>query len=306
MPSTKRRTPVSSRRTVGYMSGAQRRKLNKKRWADYQSDVLKTTARRLAKLEKQTAAMTQQTSYIVMDNNFIIDPPHPDVRILPWNLSSFSDWDPIFGSDAQVSSFQPRATIKNYKIDLQFSIQDPTKALPKLTIQTFIVKLHPETAVQLLHETQELGGLAGRTNGLYYQSFQNDKNMQGLITLNPKYFKVIDEKRTVLMNTNLKDVAVGATGDDQPQFTQSSLQYKTDTLSLSCNDHIYNPTGSSGGQGTQNWSMLDNEKVEPRDRVYMLMYASGYRSHVDLPGTQEPNSVSCQAKVVAVAETIAS
>ena len=268
-------------------------------------DLEALVARNTAAVKKLKAQALQTTSYQVLAQNLLLKPPNAIVRISSvTNLASFADWTPLFGSNAQISSFQPRATIKQYDITLNLSLQEPTKALPKVNVQIFLFRLKKETGLQLIEDTTNLTSWDGATNGQYYQSSLNDKLNQGPLTLNPKYFDVIQEKTVTMCNNVFKVIP---SNSDAPSLVTTSTrgQYEQVIMSHKCNDRIYNPTGSADQQAQQHWKNITSDKVELEDRVYLMFYCSGYNNLNLLPGSQESNAVKVHTSVIATAQTVA-
>lgn len=277
---------------------------NNKKRMKRDHDLMIKNARAIAKLSRRTL---QRTSYQAISSNILLYPPSGTVQVDDkiFNLASFVDWDPLFGSNAQISSFQPRATIKEYQVNLNLSIQLPDKALPKQQVQIFLFRLKKETARQLLEDTTNLTIWDGQTNGEYYQSTVNDAQNQGPITLNPKYFTVVQEKRVTMVNT-VRKLVVPGDSDTPTMFDNIRGQFEQVYMTVKCNDQIYNPSGSADPQATQHWKQLPSDKVEHSDRLYMMFYTSGYNSLINVPGGTVGNAVTVNASVIAVAETIAS
>lgn len=293
---TKGRTK-SRRSAPGYLSGAARRKKNKAR------DAAALAVKNAREIRLLKASTMQKTSYQVLGGELQLLPPHATVRVSSvTNLASYSAWAPLFGSNAQVSSFQPRACVKQYRAEMKLSIQDTTKALPKCEVQVIFFRLKKETGTQLMVDTTNMTNLDGKTNGQYYQASLNDGGNMGPVTLNPKYFNIIADKRVTMCNTTDKVVSTTAQ-NDSPNLFDVKNQFETIYFDHKCNDKVYNPSGSADQQAAQHWKNITSDKVELHDRLYMITFCSGYNSTVIIAGSQEPNGVKMHCKVLAQVET---
>lgn len=292
----RRRGPVYTPYRKG-ISGAQQRK---RKTASVERARL---ARRLRQLETRSF---QKTTYVVQEANKLLLPPAGTVRVSAniLNLTSPNSWDPVFGSSTLRSDIQPRATVMQYKLNLRLSIQHPELAMPKTLVQMICFRLKKETGTQVLKETVNLTSWDGAANGQYYQSSANDAQNMGPLILNPKFFNIVATRSVVMSNTVLKTIVAGGASASPTMFEGLKNQYETVSMTIPCNDDLYNPTGSANPQAPEHWKSLSSDQTEPQDRVYLMYYCSGYNSTIAIPGTTEANAVTVHSSITATVKTL--
>jgi hypothetical protein len=178
---------------------------------------------------------------------------------------------------------QRKAVIKGYNLQIKLSPADSLVTLTQADVQIWLVKLKPESAQQLMIDTNTLDQavLATAPQGVYWYSTQNDAGYFDRVRLNPKYFDIKAYRFASLQNIMQETEVV----DEDVNVTDPRNVKKIINIKHRCNTTIENVRGDPRILPPldlpESWSIMDENQIMLNDRFYLITHVGGYASQAN-------------------------
>lgn len=235
------------------MAGYKKNSYKKKAYTKNKKSITKSKSassqqKQLLSLQKQVKKLTKQeeteqiyTTMAIAQQPIALSPPTTAVPTFQiFRLTEPQNWLPIFSTDRRVLD-QRKAIIKSYNLYMKLSPEDSLVTLTQADVQMWLVKLRPESAQQLMTDTNQLDQmvLANSPQGVYWYSTVNDAGYHDYVRLNPKYFDVKAYRFSSLQNIMQETEVI----DEDVNVTTPSNVKKFINIKHRCNNTIENVRG---------------------------------------------------------------
>ncbi|AXH78538.1 MAG: hypothetical protein [Circular genetic element sp.] len=178
-----------------------------------------------------------------------------------------SDWEGKFQASTEVANAN-KITVRNLRMELYFSPTDSILPLTPKIITVFLVRLRPETAMDLLNETAQMSSAGFGSNdneNKYWHTQDIGLSYPTIASISPGAFDVIKVKRFQVQNI-VQETAV--TAETDTAVTTPAGTYRRFVW--------YHRMGNLIKSSASNkWKDLDSDEIAIKDRLYLIIHQGG-------------------------------
>lgn len=260
-----------------------KKSIMKSRSAPAQQKQLLSLQRQVKKLAMQEAKEQVYTTMAIGQQSINLEQPTTSVPVFQvFRLTEPQNWTSIFSTDQRVMD-QRKAIIRQYNLYMKLSPANSLVTLTQADVQMWLVKLKPESAQQLINDTNNLDQLTlGQApQGVYWYSTINDAGYYDHVRLNPKYFDIKEYRFASLQNIMQETETVeGDVNVVDPRSVKKFINIKH-----KCKTTIENVRGDPRIlpplDVPESWSVMDERQIMLNDRFYLITHVGGYASQAN-------------------------